>query len=211
MQRGTAESLASTGILCMQMRTVLRYSNAINLGKTLMRFRSVPALVLLSLLTGCVSAPPLNFSLQDVEPSKRSIDADLRSVSVSFAAPSEQTGEVPSNGEGIPLLWERALVEAVNKRSVFDDDSVNKVNLFVKIKQLDLPAGGLTMVTDATASYLLVSRKSGATLLEQTITTTGSVPPGYAFYGHVRAKESINRAVQNNIREFLDRLDSSSR
>lgn len=176
-----------------------------------MCFRALPAMILMSLLTGCVSAPPLNFSLQNIEPSRHSMDADLRSVSVSFAAPSEQTGEVPSNGEGIPLLWERALVEAVNKRSVFDDDSANKVNLFVKIKQLDPPAGGITMVTDATASYLLVSRKSGATLLEETITTKGSVPPGYAFAGYVRAKESINRAVQNNIREFIERLDSANR
>lgn len=176
-----------------------------------MRFRALPAIILMSLLTGCVSAPPLNFSLQDVEPSKRPLDAELRSVSVSFAAPSEQTGDVPSNGEGIPLLWERALVEAVNKRSVFNDESANKVNLFVKIKQLEPPAGGFTMVTAATASYLLVNRKSGATLLEQTITTKGSVPPGYAFAGYVRAKESINRAVQNNIREFLDGLDSASK
>ncbi|MEB2870329.1 UDP-N-acetylglucosamine acyltransferase [Pseudomonas rhizosphaerae] len=176
-----------------------------------MSFRVLLAVLLATLLTGCVSAPPLNFSVQGVEPSKRKLDADLRAVSVSYAVPSEQTGNVPSDGEGVPLLWERALSEAVNKSSVFDDESAKKVNLFVKIRELDPPAGGFTMVTDTSASYLLVNRKTGETILEETITTQGSVPPGYAFVGVVRAKESINRAVQNNIREFLSRLEVSAR
>lgn len=164
--------------------------------------------LLLAALSGCTSVPPLNFSIQSVSPSAHKIDADLRAVSVSFAAPNEQTGEVPSDGEGIPILWERAVVEAVNKSSVFDDESTRKVNLFVKIQELDPPAAGVTMVTDTSAKYLLVNRKTGETLLEETITTKGVVPPGYAFAGIVRAKESINRAVQNNIRGFLTKLEA---
>jgi hypothetical protein len=162
----------------------------------------------LALLAGCTSAPPLNFAVPNISPSTRKFDADLRAVSVSFAAPNEQTGEVPSNGEGIPQLWERAVVEALNKTSVFDDDSARKVNLFVKIQELDPPAGGFTMVTDTTAKYLLVNRKTGETLMEETISTKGIVPPGYAFVGVVRAKESINRAVQNNIQNFLQLLEA---
>ncbi len=141
-------------------------------------------------------------------PSTHKLDADLRAVSVSYAAPNEQTGEVPSNGEAIPELWERAVVEAINKSSMFDDESTKKVNLFVKIQELDPPMGGATMVTDTSAKYLLVNRKTGETLLEETITNKGVVSPGYAFSGAVRAKESINRAVQNNIQEFLKRLDA---
>ncbi|MBF8793454.1 UDP-N-acetylglucosamine acyltransferase [Pseudomonas monteilii] len=175
-----------------------------------MRFRASLAVLLISLLTGCVSAPPLNFSVQGVEPSKRKVDAELRSVSVSYAAPSEQSGEVPSDGEGIPILWERALSEAINKSSIFDDDAEKKVNLFVKINELDPPAAGITMVTDTSAKYLLVNRKTGETILEETVTTKGIVPPGYAFAGIVRAKESINRA-ENNIQEFLSRLETSTR
>ncbi|MBH3395822.1 UDP-N-acetylglucosamine acyltransferase [Pseudomonas monteilii] len=175
-----------------------------------MRFRFALAASLLLLLTGCVSAPPLNFSVQGVEPSKRKVDAELRSVSVSYAAPSEQTGDVPSDGEGVPFLWERALSEAINKSSIFDDESAKKVNLFVKIRELDPPEAGITMTTGASAKYLLVDRKTGATILEENITTKGVVPPGYAFAGYVRAKESINRAVQTNIQEFLSRLETSA-
>jgi len=106
-----------------------------------MHARIVIRALLITLLAGCASAPPLNFSVQNVSPSSHKLDADLRAVSVSYAAPSEQTGEVPSNGEGIPQLWERAVVEALNKSSVFDDESPKKVSLFVKIQDLDAPAG----------------------------------------------------------------------
>ena len=175
-----------------------------------MRFAVSAATLCLTLLTGCTSAPPLNFSVPNVSPSNQKLDADLKAVSVSFAAPSEQTGEVPSNGEGIPQLWERAVVEAVNKSSVFDDESARKVNIFVKIQELDPPAGGFTMVTDTTAKYLLVNRKTGETIMEETISTKGIVPPGYAFAGITRAKESINRAVQNNIHDFLLQLEAKT-
>ncbi|WP_397459085.1 UDP-N-acetylglucosamine acyltransferase [Pseudomonas asplenii] len=164
--------------------------------------------LLISFLAGCASAPPLNFSVQDVSPSTRKLDADLRAVSVSYAAPNEQTGSVPSDGEAIPGLWERAVVEAINKSSLFDDESTKKVNLFVKIQELHPPLGGATMTTDASAKYLLVNRKTGETVFEETITNQGVVPPGYAFSGYVRIKESVNRAVQNNIREFLRRLEA---
>ena len=173
-----------------------------------MRSRIAVGTLLIALLSGCTSVPPLNFSVQSVSPSTHKVDADLRAVSVSFAAPNEQTGNVPSDGEGIPELWERAVVEAINKSSVFDDESTKKVNLFVKIQELDPPVAGVTMVTDASAKYLLVNRKTGETLLEETIITKGIVPPGYAFAGVVRLKESVNRAVQNNIRDFLAKLEA---
>lgn len=173
-----------------------------------MRSRIAVSTLLVALLSGCTSVPPLNFSVPSISPSIHKVDADLRAVSVSFAAPNEQTGNVPSDGEGIPELWERAVVEAINKSSVFDDESTKKVNLFVKIQELDPPAAGVTMVTDASAKYLLVNRKTGETLLEETIITQGIVPPGYAFAGVVRLKESVNRAVQNNIRDFLAKLEA---
>ena len=110
--------------------------------KARMHARIVIRALLITLLAGCASAPPLNFSVQNVSPSSHKLDADLRAVSVSYAAPSEQTGEVPSNGETIPELWERAVVEAINKNSMFDDKSTKKVNLFVKIQELDPPTDG---------------------------------------------------------------------
>ncbi|WP_082461599.1 UDP-N-acetylglucosamine acyltransferase [Pseudomonas sp. FH1] len=170
----------------------------------------VVVLVMFALLTaGCASAPPLNFSVQGLGVSNSKIDADLRSISVSFAGPNEARGEIPSSGEEVPGYWESALSEGVNRISVFDDDSPQKVNIFVKVTELDIAGGGFEMTTEARATYQVVSRKSGKVLYERDISTVGSVPASYAFLGSTRIKESINRAVQKNIRAFLDALSTA--
>jgi hypothetical protein len=165
---------------------------------------------LLLVLTGCVSAPPLNFAVDGVQASAHKLDADLRATSVSYASPAEKTGDLPSDGEAVPQLWQSALQEGLNRATLFDDDSSNKVNLLVKIMELDVPAGGVTMTTTSMARYQLVSRKTGKVLYQKDIAAIGEVSPGYAFSGLVRIKESINRAVQNNIREFLSSMDTAT-
>lgn len=163
----------------------------------------------LAFLAGCASPPPLNFSVQGLEMSPNKIDANLRSMSVSFAGPNEARGEIPSNGEEVPRFWESGLREGVNRISVFDDDSTNKVNIFVKITELDIAVGGVTMTSKARATYQIVNRKSGKILYEKDVYTIGSVPGTYAFSGATRIKESINRAVQQNIRVFLDAISTA--
>ncbi|WP_277963223.1 UDP-N-acetylglucosamine acyltransferase [Pseudomonas sp. RIT-To-2] len=158
------------------------------------------------MMSGCTSAPPTNFSLPTVEPAVIKQDAELKAVSVSYASPKEQTGDIPTFGEGFPLLWEKSLEEAINKSAVFQDDASEKVNLFVKVKQLEPPLGGISMTTSANAEYTIVSRKTGKVLYQRTVFTKGVVPGDYAFSGMTRMRESLNRAVQNNIAEFLDTI-----
>lgn len=100
-------------------------------------------------------------------------------------------------------------MKGVNRISVFDDDSPQKVNVFVKITELDIAGGGFTMTTEARATYQVVNRKSGKVIYERDISTAGSVPASYAFLGSTRIKESINRAVQKNIRAFLEALGAA--
>lgn len=130
-------------------------------------------------------------------------------MSVSFAGPNETRGEIPSSGEEVPGYWESALREGVNRISVFDDDSAQKVNIFVKITELDIAGGGLTMTTKARATYQIVNRKTGKITYEREVSTIGSVPVSYAFLGSTRIKESINRAVQENIRVFLEGISAA--
>ncbi|MFJ2336924.1 UDP-N-acetylglucosamine acyltransferase [Pseudomonas protegens] len=160
----------------------------------------------IAFLAGCASPPPLNFSVQGLQMSTNKIDADLRSMSVSFAGPNEARGEIPSNGEEVPRFWESALREGVDRISVFNDDSSQKVNIFVKITELDIAGGGVTMTSKARATYQIVNRKSGKIVYERDVASIGSVPGTYAFSGATRIKESINRAVQENIRVFLEAI-----
>ncbi|MBA7934099.1 UDP-N-acetylglucosamine acyltransferase [Klebsiella sp. RHBSTW-00215] len=81
-------------------------------------------------------------------------------------------------------------------------------DLFAPSLALDVPSFGMSMTTKAVARYEIINRSNGDIIYTQDIESTGTVPASYAFVGVVRARESINRAVQNNITQFLQALES---
>lgn len=166
-------------------------------------------ILLSALITGCGSIPPLNFSVPNVGVSKKKIDAELKSMTVTLARPDEKTGDLPLGiEERIPQLWQTSLVEAINRMAIFQDDSKQKVNLSVKILRLELPGGGASMTTTNSARYEISDRKTGDLIYSQDISASGTTPWDYAFLGFARARESINRSVQNNITQFLQSLET---
>ncbi|MDE0302462.1 MAG: UDP-N-acetylglucosamine acyltransferase [Gammaproteobacteria bacterium] len=75
--------------------------------------------------------------------------------------------------------------------------------------KLDVPAFGFSFTTDAIARYEIVNRASGEIIFNQKITSIGEVPADYAFAGVIRARESVNRSVRNNIRLFLEAIKTA--
>lgn len=159
-------------------------------------------------LSGCQSVPPLNFVVQDIQPSSHKINAELKSVSVSLASPNEKKGDIEAGMEVVPAFWKSALDDALARNSIFKDDVSRKVNLSVKVLALNAPSFGAEMKTISIAKYQIIDRANGEILYSSEITSEGTVPFNYAFLGVVRARESVNRAVQNNIKKFLEQLDS---
>jgi hypothetical protein len=157
-------------------------------------------------LAACNAMPPFNFTPQFTGPSHSKIDADLRGVTVSLANPGETTGHMPSDGALAAPIWRDALQDSINKSGLFDDDSHRRVNIAVKVLKIDIPEMGITFETAAEARYQIIDRKDGAVLFDQVIPSTGTVPPDWAFAGVIRRRESINRAVQNNIATFMNSL-----
>jgi hypothetical protein len=162
------------------------------------------------LLAACNPLPPLNFSPQFTGVSHGKIDADLRGVTVSLANPGETTGHMPHDSAIAAPIWRDALQDSINKSGLFDDDSRRRVNIAVKVLKIDIPEMGITFETIAEARYQMIDRKDGAVLYDQVISSTGTVPPDWAFAGVIRRRESINRAVQNNIATFMNSLSQSS-
>lgn len=161
------------------------------------------------LLTGCGSIPPLNFSVPNVGVSQKKIDAEVKSMTVTIARPDEKTGDLPVGMEQlVPQLWQTALTEALNKMVIFQDDAPKKVSISVKILKLELPGAGASMTTQTAARYEITDRKTGDIIYTQNISSSGTTPFDYAFLGVARAQESINRAVQNNITQFLQALET---
>lgn len=153
--------------------------------------------------------PPLNFSVPNVGYSTHKLDAEMKSLTVTLARPDEATGRMPAGIEGIvPALWQTSLIESLNKMAIFKDDAPEKVNLSVKVLKVAPPAAGLSMTTEVEARYEIQNRANGDIIYSQNIASSGTVPMDYAFMGIVRARESVNRAVQNNVAQFLQALET---
>ena len=72
----------------------------------------------------------------------------------------------------------------------------------VKIMKLDAQdwRTGLNMITEVVARYEIIDRTTGDIIFVQDIASSGTAP---VSLGAARLQESINRAVQNNIAQFL--------
>lgn len=171
--------------------------------------RSLIVLFFALLLSACAQqVPPLNFSVPNVGPSGYKISAEVRSITVAHARPDEQKGQLTAGMEAIPVLWKSSLEEALNKSVIFQDDAPKKVSISVKILKLDAPSVGFDMTTEAAARYEIIDRNDGAIIFTSDIDSTGVTPVDFAFLGLARARESVNRAVQNNILKFMQQLET---
>jgi len=159
-------------------------------------------------LAGCGSIPPLNFSVPNVGPSRTHLDADLRAITVTAGRPDEATGPLPID-QGTLGVWKEALQEAITRMAIFNDDSRRRVSLQVKVMKVNVPAAGVSFTTDVDARYELLDRATGSIILSQQIPSSGTTPGDFAFLGIARARESVNRAVQNNIALFLRSLETA--
>ena len=172
-------------------------------------FRTLSLLVLwlcFGLLQGC-AAPPMNFSVENVEPVHQKVEAELKNVNVMWGKSNELVGSVPSDwSTDMTQAWSTALSDAVDRAAIFQDDAPKKVTLSVRILELDPPGIGATMVTAATARYDLIDRSTGRAIRSEVVKSKGEVSMGYSLIGATRSIESINRAVQQNIKGFLSRF-----
>jgi hypothetical protein len=175
-----------------------------------MKHTMLSALLLAALvLSGCAANPPLNFTVPNVGVSQAKLDAEMKSLTVTLARPDEKKGDMPAWAEAeVPTLWKSALTDALNHMTIFTDGAMRKVNLSVKELAIDVPSFGASFTTKTIARYELIDRANGDIIYTQDIAASGTVPAGYAFAGVIRARESVNRAVQNNITQFLQALET---
>ena len=175
-----------------------------DLGMLIAKYKTLTLISIILFLVGCVSQPPVDFTVQDVGMVDNRLNAELLSLTVGFA-PQGQQGRVEANAT-IPPLWKESLQDAINRSLIFRDDQPMKVNLSVRITEFDVPSAGFAMTTKVSAIYEIVDRSNGDLLFAQQISSEGVVPLDYAFAGATRMVESWNRAVRNNISDFIIQL-----
>ena len=165
------------------------------------------------MLAGCAAGiPPANFSVPNVGLSEHRLDAEVRSITVTYGRPDEQVGSVDiwAFGEGgnVSHAWHTALQEALDRMLLFTDSGSQTVSISVKILKLDVPEIGLSLTTEAVARYEIIDRANGDIIFSQNVSSSGTTPVTHAYLGLTRARESVNRAVQNNIALFLQAAET---
>ncbi len=187
-----------------------------------MRQQLLTVLALVSALgvAGCAAEmPPLNFSVPNVGLSQHRLDAEIKSITVGLGRRDEQVGAIDfmhaesgltrvSTGAELTQVWHTALREALDRTLIFRDSGPMKVSLAVKVLKLDTPDAGIDFVTHAVARYEIIDRSNGDIVFTQDVASSGRTPGDFAFLAAARARESVNRAVQNNISLFLQAAES---
>ena len=97
--------------------------------------------------------------------------------------------------------------DSINRSLIFKDDQDTKINLSVRITELTFY--GIEPATRTSAIYEIIDRSNGDLLFTQEISSEGIVPFEHAFIGAVRAIESINRSVRNNIADFINIVEQT--
>ena len=170
----------------------------------------IKSLVLVSfvfIIASCSTIPPMDFMVEEVGVVNNRKDAELKSLTVGFA-PQSQQRKMEGN-ETVPPIWKEALQDALARSLIFKDDAVMKVNISVRIVELDAPGAGVDMKAKVAAIYEIVDRSNGDLVFAQEISSEGIVPFSYDFLGAVRAQEAANRSVRNNIAEFINQLEQA--
>lgn len=158
-----------------------------------------------ALLAGCASAPPA-FTPNLAEARVR-LAGTIGTV-VASVDPAAQSGGAVRTTFGrdtIAPLWQRGVASAIDQSRLFDR-SPRVLNVGVTIVRMQPPKHGGTIDTPAVARYRITDATTGAVVFETVVETVGHVGPAEDFLGAVRIHESIDRAVQSNIKMFVEQL-----
>lgn len=136
----------------------------------------------------------------------------LQSVSVQADPEGLQAGQIKMiwGADEIPVLWKQATEAAVLQSGVFTGRGERKYDVLVTILVMKPPAQALTVNTPAKARYDVIDAETRRILFSTEVDTVGRVALGDNFSGAVRIRNSISRATQSNILEFLKRLQAAT-
>jgi hypothetical protein len=163
----------------------------------------------IALVAGCAAAPP-SFTPIVAQTIGRH-QGSIGEVSVQSDPAGLQNGQIKMifGADVIPLLWKNATESALAQSKVFDGTGERRFDVIVTIMMLKPPSEGLAINTPAKARYDVVDSKTRKIVYTIDVETVGRVAFGDSFSGAVRIRDSINRATQANIIEFINRLQAA--
>ena len=172
------------------------------------------------MLSACSAYKAMQINYSDIS-QKRQIDANIETIIVQ---PSEvnKGGLVKSEkdtdfkdednrilhikkGKGY-VIWNSVLEDAIAKSGVFNPNSKNILALRVNALDIRYPTSGGNFPTDITALYELVDTANSKVVFSKTITSHAESPAFSYFAGTYRWKDSVQRTINENVKNFIEEL-----
>lgn len=161
----------------------------------------------LLLFSGCSMKNDFNVILPASYKAQKQHDYKLAAINVQLASESQKTGDLDVFDPSYSTSFENALNKALNDTNIFKNDSDRKVQIKVVVLKNDAPAMGLDMTISAEVIYE-IKDQNGKLLYSNRINSQGLATVGDKFVGVERMILANDRAIQNNIKLFLDDVQS---
>ncbi len=167
------------------------------------KFKYAVVLILLSLLfTGCMQHD-FNVKLPQNLKVKKQQDYNLVNINTTYGHKSELTGDIDLESGNFLMSFKNGLFKALDESNIFSIDSVNNINISVKVIKNDAPNFGLSMTVDNEIVYQIV-KENGDIIYNNKIVSRGTATPGDRFIGAERVFLANDRSIHNNIKLFIE-------
>ncbi len=152
--------------------------------------------------SGCSMKNDFNVVLEDNYKVKQDFDYKLSKVNVQIASESNKTGDLDIFTTTFPKSFKNSLIKTLNETKIFKGNS-NYIDIKVLVLKKDAPNFGFTMMVDVDVQYT-IKDDAGKVIYSNIITSKGVATTSEAFAGLERVNIANNRAVQNNIKLFIN-------
>jgi hypothetical protein len=104
-----------------------------------------------------------------------------------------------------------ALVESLRLAGLLSEGPDAPLSVGATIVQVSAPSFGFDMTTTSVVRYVVRERRSGAVVIDDTITSEHTATMGDAFVGETRARLSVEGSARKSIAAIVQRLNSIQR
>jgi hypothetical protein len=160
--------------------------------------------LLLVVVSACSPAPQANLILGSVTPAPARIDAELASASVEPASRDRAVDPLPPSLAPLLPPWQAALQDALARKAMFRPGAPRRLSLMVKVLQYAVSEDTLTLF----ARYQLFDNPAGDPIFSTDVMTNIPGGCGGDAASALRDRALASRAIQANIVQFLDQLET---
>ena len=164
-------------------------------------------LVLTVLLSSCATPAKVdNMSISAVDRYQFQADRPLSGrISVGTVTGGQDTNPMWTSEVG-NTEFGSALRDSLETARLLNSPGLSEYELDAELLKVDQPMFGFTFNVKTEVLYVLRSKESGESILQQSINADGTATTGDAFAGVKRLRIATEKSIQENIKKIIDVL-----